>query len=63
MRLPFAMRRGAAAVLRNIPVRIQSGPNKGALWSLASAGRGARKGTFEAERVRALTHLARPGHD
>jgi FkbM family methyltransferase len=55
------MRRAAASLLRNTPVRIQSGPNKGVRWSLASAGRGARRGTFEAERVQALTHLARPG--
>lgn len=61
MRLPYAVRRAAAALLRNTPVRIQGGPNEGIRWSLASAGRGVRSGTFEAERVQALTHLARPG--
>jgi FkbM family methyltransferase len=63
MRLPFAVRRSVAALLRNVPVRIQSGPNRGVRWSLASAGRGARAGTFEAQRVEALTHLVRPGDD
>lgn len=61
MRLPFRVRRVSAALLRNTPVRIRSGPNKGVRWSLASAGRGARSGTFEADRVEALLHFARSG--
>jgi FkbM family methyltransferase len=32
-------------------------------WSIVTTGRGTRAGTFEAERVEALTHLARPGDD
>jgi FkbM family methyltransferase len=63
MRLPFAIRRASAALLRGTPVRIRGGPNRGLRWSLASAGRGARAGSFEAERVEALTQLARPGDD
>ena len=61
MRLPYPVRAAASRLIRAVPVRIRSGPAAGAKWSLASAGRGARTGTFEAERMEALTALVRPG--
>jgi len=61
VRLPYPLRAAAARLIRSVPVRIRSGPNAGAKWSLASSGRGARAGTFEAERMQALEALVRPG--
>jgi FkbM family methyltransferase len=42
-------------------VHIRSGPNQGLNWSLASAGRGYRSGTFELARVRTIAALIQPG--
>ncbi len=42
-------------------MKIRGGPNKGLRWSIVSAGRGAVSGTFERERVEAITSLLRPG--
>ncbi len=61
MRLPYSVRTAAAALMRRVPVRVRSGPNEGFRWSLASAGRGCRAGTFERERLEALVALTRPG--
>jgi FkbM family methyltransferase len=45
----------------NVRVRIRSGPNRGMRWSAVSAGRGAVAGTFEHERVAAITGLLQAG--
>jgi FkbM family methyltransferase len=42
-------------------MRIRSGPNRGRLWSIVSAGRGAMAGTFEQARVEAISLLVEPG--
>ena len=48
-------------MLRHIPVRIRSGPNRGLRWSLASSGRGYRTGRFESERIEAFNSLVSEG--
>ena len=59
--MPHSVRRTGAAVIGRIPMRIRRGPNEGMRWSIASAGRGALSGTFERERVAAITSMIRPG--
>ncbi|MCK5653082.1 MAG: FkbM family methyltransferase [Gemmatimonadetes bacterium] len=61
MRLPHALRNPGARVLRHIPLRIRSGPNRGLKWSLASSGRGYRTGRFESGRIQALRSLVSHG--
>jgi FkbM family methyltransferase len=61
LRLPWSVRRIGAAVIGNVPMRIRGGPNRGMRWSAVSAGRGAVAGTFEQERVAAITGLLQPG--
>jgi FkbM family methyltransferase len=61
VRLPYPVRAAAASILRSVPVRVRSGPNAGLRWTLASAGRGCRAGTFERDRLAALVSLTRPG--
>ncbi len=61
MRLPYPIRTATAALARGLSVRVRSGPNEGFRWSLASAGRGCRAGTFERERLEALVAIVRPG--
>src|SRR5688572_4841682 len=48
-------------ILRHVRVRIPEGPNQGLQWSLATAGRGYGKGTFERSRVQTIASLIRPG--
>ncbi len=60
-RLPQPVRKLGTRLLGSIPVRIRGGPNAGLRWSLASAGRGYRTGTFDEERVRAIVRLLRTG--
>ncbi len=48
-------------MLRHIPLRIRSGPNRGLKWSLASSGRGYRTGRFESGRIEALSSLVSHG--
>lgn len=62
MRLPRAIRAAGARLVRNVSFRIESGPNEGLKWSLASSGRGYRTGHFEADRIDALYALTRPGN-
>lgn len=61
LRLPYAVRRLASRVIDSIPVRIQGGPNAGMRWSLASSGRGYRRGSFEKKRVDTFTALLATG--
>lgn len=61
MRLPGFVRRAAGALIGKARVRIRAGPNRGRWWSLASAGRGAAAGSFEARRVDGLLRLLRMG--
>lgn len=61
MRLPLTLRRATSRLVRRIPVRIRSGPNRGLLWSLAAAGRGFWSGSFEEARAEALEALVRRG--
>ena len=60
MRLPLGLRKALSPLVARVPVRIRSGPNAGARWSLAAAGRH-RTGAFEASRVEAILALVRPG--
>jgi FkbM family methyltransferase len=48
-------------MIGGIPMRIRGGPNRGMRWSVVSAGRGAVAGTFEKERIAAITSLVRDG--
>lgn len=61
MRLPAFVRRAAAALIGGARVRVRAGPNRGRWWSLASAGRGAAAGRFEAQRVDGLLRLLQRG--
>jgi FkbM family methyltransferase len=61
LRLPQGLRRAGAAIVGRIPMRIKAGPNRGLRWSVVSAGRGAVAGTFEHERVSAITSLLQKG--
>lgn len=61
MRLPLPVRRVASRLVRRVPVRVRSGPNRGARWSLAASGRGFWSGRFEEARVAALARLVKPG--
>lgn len=61
LRLPWGVRRVGAAVIGNVPMRIRGGPNQGMRWSAVSAGRGAVAGTFEQERIAAITGLLHQG--
>ena len=60
MRLPVWARRWASLPIRNIPVRVRTGPNHGRTWSLAVSGRGTIAGKYESERFEALASLVRP---
>ncbi len=57
MRLPRAVRAPAAAFIGRIPVPILAGPNRGRLWTLASAGRGYVSGRFEADRLASILRV------
>ena len=61
MRLPYLARTAGSKLVRGIPVRIRSGPNRRLRWSLASLGRGVHSGRFEADRIRALRAFVGPG--
>jgi FkbM family methyltransferase len=60
MRLPFWARRWTSIPIRNIPITIRRGPNRGRKWSLAVSGRGIVTGGFEVERFEAVASLIRP---
>lgn len=62
MRLPYAIRSAAGDVIGRIPVPVLGGPNRGRLWSAASAGRGYVSGGFERERVASMLAVLGPGH-
>jgi FkbM family methyltransferase len=49
------------AIAGRIPVRIKAGPNRGMRWSLVSYGRGAVAGTYEQDRVAAITNMLQKG--
>jgi FkbM family methyltransferase len=61
LRLPQTVRNAGAAVIGRIPMKIRGGPNRGMRWSVVSAGRGAVAGTFERERVAAITSMVQSG--
>jgi FkbM family methyltransferase len=61
MRLPGPVRAIGGTLVRHVSVPVKAGPNRGLMWSLASAGRGYRAGRFEPDRVQALLALSRPG--
>lgn len=61
MQLPFAIRALGQRLLRNIPVRIASGINRGMRWSIVSTGRGYGSGTFGSARIEVLGAVVRPG--
>lgn len=61
MRLPLSIRRLLSLPLRNVPVTIRSGPNRGRRWSLPVSGRGIVHGTFETEKFEALATLVGRG--
>ena len=58
--MPRLIRRIADPLTRRIPVRIIGGVNRGAKWSLASAGSGYRSGRREAAQMELLASLIRP---
>ncbi|HEU4559584.1 MAG TPA: FkbM family methyltransferase [Longimicrobium sp.] len=60
-RLPKAIRSTLSVPLERIPVRIRAGINAGLKWSLATAGRGYVRGTFEHRRVSTFAALLRAG--
>ena len=60
MRLPVWARRWTSLPIRNIPVRVRAGPNRGRAWSLAVSGRGTIAGRYESGRFEALASLVRP---
>jgi FkbM family methyltransferase len=60
LRLPLSIRKALAPLAATIPVRIKAGPNSGCRWSLSAAGRH-RAGNFEADRIKAILALIRPG--
>lgn len=45
-----------------VPVPVVAGPNRGRLWTAASAGRGFVSGRFERERVASILAVLRRGH-
>jgi FkbM family methyltransferase len=61
MHLPNAIRRLTDPVLERIPVPIAAGVNRGLWWNLASAGRGHASGRREAQRIRCIASLMKPG--
>jgi FkbM family methyltransferase len=58
---PRLVRTAVRYLIRSVKVRIGAGPNQGLRWSLASAGRGYRTGTFETNRVLTIASLIQPG--
>ena len=60
MRLAVWARRWTSLLIRNLPVRVRAGPNRGRTWSLAVSGRGTIAGRYESERFEALASLVRP---
>ncbi len=60
-RIPYFIRKRTGPLVGRLRLRIRSGPNEGSWWSLASAGRGAIAGTFEAERLDTILALLRRG--
>ena len=61
MRLPRLVRRVLDPLTDRIPVPVLGGPNRGRLWSLASAGSGYATGRRAADQIRFLRSLIRPG--
>lgn len=61
MRFPRLFRRVFDPVTDRIPVPVLGGPNRGRLWSLASAGSGYGTGRRAADQIRFLRSLIRPG--
>jgi FkbM family methyltransferase len=61
MRLPGPVRRVLDPLTDRVPVPALGGPNRGRLWSLASAGSGYATGRRAAEQLRFLRSLIRPG--
>jgi FkbM family methyltransferase len=61
-RMPRWLGEMLAVPIRNVPVRIRSGPNAGLRWSLAVAGRrGYLNGTYEGPRFEVLRRLMAEG--
>ncbi len=60
MRLPVWARHWTSIPIRNIPLRVRRGPNRGRKWSLAVSGRGVVAGRYEVERFQAVASLVRP---
>ncbi len=60
MRVPLFIRHAVSLPIRQIPVRIRSGPNRGRRWSIAASGQGIRAGQYEQERFDALAALIQP---
>jgi 16S rRNA C967 or C1407 C5-methylase (RsmB/RsmF family) len=61
VRLPEFLRRLTDPVVDRIPVPIVTGPNRGLLWSLASAGGGYATGRRAAAQVQLVASITRPG--
>lgn len=61
MRFPRLFRRVLDPLTDRIPVPVIGGPNRGRLWSLASAGSGYGTGRRGAAQIRFLRALIRPG--
>lgn len=61
MQLPYRVRQWGYRAFGRVPVRVRSGINRGALWSLASTGRGYGSGRFGRERLEALAAVVEPG--
>jgi FkbM family methyltransferase len=61
VQLPYSVRRLGHRLLGDVRVRIPSGRNRGAWWSLAALGRGYGSGTFGRARIEALAAVTREG--
>jgi len=61
VQLPYSLRRLGQRAFGDVRVRIRSGPNRGALWSLAALGRGYGSGRFGRDRLDALAAVVQPG--
>lgn len=61
LRVPAGVKRYTNPVFGRVPIVIMTGPNRGAMWSLASAGSGYGTGTRERRQLEVLEELVRPG--
>ncbi len=55
------MRNVVGPLVGRLPVPVLGGPNRGRLWTLASAGRGYVSGRFEMDRVASILRVLQPG--